>query len=580
MTPIRDRGSLVCVHSTDVFHWSIAYGQLLLSRKRKLPTSNGTGNKYSFIALWCALAIFAAPAGVYAQLTANDDPMENCSIYGAQSMSVGSIATLGGGVVPVSDAAVTLNTGMLVYKECIVRKIIDAKKKAAIAQLISDSSKTYLKGREVCTVDIDGNRTCETTSPYFPEDLAADQRLWESNVVNQNISGGLSNSLNPAYQNDLRLALNRSYQQQIQNPGASLACSYTGDLVALNNGAYDGPQSLFAVGDPNCNPLFNYYNYQSSVMSIAAADTANRMTRLGWNNGTYDVEYRDPATGRVRVVTPGFIVAGTFQQQLGSNFRQLENANDIGQLINVFFAGIGNLAISATAQGLNALINSSVGTSFVDRMVQDFGAEQSAAQTGAALQNLQAAVYNESQYLAAKNATKDVLMQAATSLRDAENLCWSRIVPLVTTYAQQNSIAQIQIATTSEQWAQKVIENNNNSLVRLAASLNTEATAASTALDRLNEISAGVTNNTISGTDGYNQLNAIVSTLPTQADVQGAQEQTQTMQTNLGTLVQGTLTAWQGNADPTVGWCNVNTPAVIKGWADKWSGSSSIYDHR
>ncbi|MEK7107420.1 MAG: hypothetical protein AAB899_04520, partial [Patescibacteria group bacterium] len=283
--------------------------------------SNGTGNKIPLVLIFCALAIFAAPAGAYAQIAPSTDAMENCDRYGAQSMSVGSTAAIGGGVVPVSDAAVTLNTGMLVYKECVVRKIIDAKKRAAIARLVSNSTKTFLTGREVCTTGIDGVETCETGNPYFPENLEEDQRRWESNIVAQNVSGGLSNSLNSAYRDDLRLALNRSYLEQTQNPGASLACSYTGDLVALNNGAYDGPQSLFAVADPNCNPLFNFYNYQSSVMSYAAADRENRMTRLGWNNGVYDVVVTE--NGRTRVVTPGFILAGTFQQQLGSNFRQL-----------------------------------------------------------------------------------------------------------------------------------------------------------------------------------------------------------------------------------------------------------------
>ncbi|HEY4488462.1 MAG TPA: hypothetical protein VJB97_03010, partial [Candidatus Paceibacterota bacterium] len=49
------------------------------------------------------------------------DGVFGCSLNGSYSMSVGTMSAMGGAYVPVNDASVTLNTGYLVYKECILR---------------------------------------------------------------------------------------------------------------------------------------------------------------------------------------------------------------------------------------------------------------------------------------------------------------------------------------------------------------------------------------------------------------------------------------------------------------------------
>src|SRR3989338_4504606 len=57
----------------------------------------------------------------------------DCNLNGAYAMSVGSMAATGGVYVPVADATVELNTGILVYKECILREIIVRQREAATA---------------------------------------------------------------------------------------------------------------------------------------------------------------------------------------------------------------------------------------------------------------------------------------------------------------------------------------------------------------------------------------------------------------------------------------------------------------
>ncbi|HVU75602.1 MAG TPA: hypothetical protein VHD38_02080, partial [Candidatus Paceibacterota bacterium] len=70
-----------------------------------------------------------------------------CSLNGSYSMSVGSLSATGGVYVPVNDAAVTLNTGYLVYKECTLRGIVDRLRENETASLQQSILLAYQRGR-------------------------------------------------------------------------------------------------------------------------------------------------------------------------------------------------------------------------------------------------------------------------------------------------------------------------------------------------------------------------------------------------------------------------------------------------
>src|SRR3989344_6167720 len=57
----------------------------------------------------------------------------DCNLNGAYAMSVGAMAATSGVYVPVADATVQLNTGIIVYKECVLREVINREKEAATA---------------------------------------------------------------------------------------------------------------------------------------------------------------------------------------------------------------------------------------------------------------------------------------------------------------------------------------------------------------------------------------------------------------------------------------------------------------
>ncbi|MDO8522540.1 MAG: hypothetical protein Q7S08_04660 [bacterium] len=503
-----------------------------------------------------------------------DSAIASCrNVNGALSSSVGVTAVTGGAFVPVNDAAVTLNTGILVYKECVLRQMVDAQRKDAIARLVKDSTNSFLNGRQVCTVDANGAQTC-TTGPQFPENLAEDKGRLADTVVAQNINGTALNQINPLFQDPVKSAITRTYAQQTRNPGASLACPRTStDLAAIHRGAYNGPQDLFTIANPNCNPIGAFFNAQNLVMSDVASQQNDMLTRLGWNNGVYDVTTVD-AMGVTRVVTPGYLVAGTMQQQLGSSFRQLENANDIGQMIDQYFAGIGKQIMTGmvgnAVGGLRGLLSVNISTgqrSYMDNVIANTSAALQSSTASAAMQNLAAAVANETAYLAAKNATASLIPQAAAQLRGAENRCWALIIPPVMTYAQENGISRLKIATTTTA-SQAVIDRN---LALLATSTVAQINISNATVNLINGIITGV--NSANPSDAYAKLDAVVASgaLHTAYDVQAAQKQAKDVQSALTAVVSDTITAWGDNQDPSVGWCNINNPALVASWANKWS---------
>ena len=488
------------------------------------------------------------------------------NVNGALSSSVGVTAVTGGAFVPVNDAAVTLNTGILVYKECVLRNLVNKARQDETAKILSGTMNSFVTGR--CVTYNDAGQ-CVETAPYFSENLRKENAKLADTVVTRNVEGTALNQINPAFQDTVKTAVVRTYAQQTRNPGSSLACPRTStDLAAIHAGGFRGPQDLFTIANPNCNPLWSFFNAQNMVMSDVASELNDMQTQLGWSKGVYSQMSAPDANGETRVVTPGFILANDIEQKLGSGFRQLESANDIGQMIDGYFTNIGRQLYATGVGGLRGLITASFGQrSYVDTLVANTSAAVQSSTASAAMQNLAAAVQNETAYLAAKNATANVIMQKAAELRARESQCWSQfVIPAVTAYAQQNGIASLKIATTTTA-SQAVIDRN---FTALASSTVTEINASNTIVNKINQIIAGV--NSTNSADAYTQLNALVASgiLHNSYQVQGAQQQMKDVQGALTGIVTDTITAWGDNQDPTVGWCNINNQAVVANWANKW----------
>ena len=71
-----------------------------------------------------------------------------CNQTAAYRMSVGALSAVGGVYVPVNDAAVTLNTGYFVYKECVLDGVSRKMAESASTELANKALNDILTGRD------------------------------------------------------------------------------------------------------------------------------------------------------------------------------------------------------------------------------------------------------------------------------------------------------------------------------------------------------------------------------------------------------------------------------------------------
>jgi len=470
-------------------------------------------------------------------------------------MSVGSLAAIGGAYVPVNDAAVTLNTGYLVYKECVLKAINNRMREDSIARLVNQSARTFMTGRG-------GN-------PMYPEVLSRDILQRSDDILNGIFSSGRLNTVSPAFQGDVTRAIARNYAAQTRNSSASLACSYAGsalDLAAVLRGErFTGYGDLLALADPNCNPLFSYYNSQNYVANEIGAGIGEMMTRLSWSNGVYDVQETLP-DGTLRTVTPGFLVAGTIQQQLGAGFDMQKSADDIDEMVGALFAGIGNALLYEASNGLRGLVaRGGNQPSYLDQVVEQSGATLRESAINAALQILLAARTVQATFLENERASADVLARAVEDLRGAENRCWELIV----TKVKESAETDLRIATTTVA-SQRVIDA---SIAPLASSTASRITLAQRGFDSVDALITGAINSDpqAQGT-ALKTLDDLVAqkALQNQYDLKASEQRREDVRSAMSDLVRDAIKMWGDDPDPNKGWCNINNPDVIEKWSATW----------
>ncbi|MEK7132441.1 MAG: hypothetical protein AAB830_00120 [Patescibacteria group bacterium] len=495
-----------------------------------------------------------------------------CSQTGSYSMSVGTLGAIGGAFVPVNDAAVTLNTGYLVFKECVLRPVINRQSESETASILKQTTEGFLTGRN--------------GQPLFPVDLEKDKLERSDAVVERALATGRIDAVSPAFRDDVKRAIQRDYNVKTRNSNDSLKCSYAGSpakLTAVLRGKqFNGFLDVLMLADPNCIPLYAAKNAQNLVMRDVATEQNDMLTRLGWNSGVYDVE-KVNADGTRQVLTPGFLLADTIKQQLGSGFRKQESANDIDQMVGNLFSRI-SVSIFASFGGLQGLVQKNAGTpSYLDQVVLDSSEGLRDSAINAAIQILVAARQVGAQYLEAENGTASVLIRAIAQLRGAENTCWNIIVPKVKSYAEAGACAKnsdggqtcsgsfaLKIATSTS-FSQGVIDSQ---IAPLATTTALKINATSQAVAAVDKLILDVTNSKAPNVQStaLQQLDALVAgkALPSQYDLKAAEQQLQDVNNSVSTLVTDTIKAWGDSPDTNIGWCNVNNENVIPMWANKW----------
>lgn len=483
--------------------------------------------------------------------------------------NIGTITAVGGVYVPVNDAAVTINTGYLVYKECILDGVV-AK--------ISEAARTDLAGNILKQITTARSGEALYVKKFWPE-----LKNRADKVVVVTASEESVGVMCPVFKNQVRTVKVRRYLADNNAPNQAFACSFpdsAGDQQAALSGNVDEDDVLEAIGAfsvPGNDPYSAYLIYDEYVDSAVAADRYYQTQQWSWGNGFYSVTDESDNPFDEEIFTPGYLVAQGAGQAVTSGFRCLEGADELSEVCAPMFSGLSTQVI-ADARGLTGLSQSASGIpSYINRMISEAGAAVRQEAVNAALNILVTARQIEALYKQAKEGIVNVLTSAINRLRTAEKKCWELIIEKVCTSPPGNDKrcpavggGTLRVATSTE-FSQEVIDAQIGPVALIAAE---DLKKSEAALQKIDQIIASVTNSS-SATgqrQALEQLDSMVANglLHTASQAQNANKQLEDVTSSANTLVEDTLKAWGDSTDPNVGWCNVNNQSVIQMWIDRW----------
>ena len=483
-------------------------------------------------------------------------------------MDVGSLSAQGGVYVPVSDAAVTLNTGIIVYKECVLRNQIVRMREAASVGLAKTASRA-----------IETGRGGEAQYMRSPEELVTEA----SDPAFINFMQTVPQNANAAFREEITRALAVTYDRETRGKETALNCPYEGDVRQAITNPYTNFswEGFGQLSDPACSPLTAYYILDDMADAATARCMEYMQEQLSYGRGYYPMfdDPNNPCSGQI--VTPAVNVQENFQAILNSPIHQLESANDIGQMIGALYSGMSTQMISDN-RGLAGMTQGIGGQpSFMDQLVSESSAGVRNSTLNTALTILNSAKQVETAYLSAVTSILSVLTQTSTALRNAENQCWNLIIPKVcsTTLNAQNECTDgsgitYKVATSTAGYAQGVITARVTPLVGPTTQKVTTSQNALRAIDQL-LIAVSGTASLAAQRLAIQQLDTLIAQkvlhIPPDVDgPTGVVKQLSDVRSLTNTLIQDTVRAWADDPSPTVGWCNVNNPAVIDAWKSRW----------
>lgn len=485
---------------------------------------------------------------------------------GSKYANPGSLVAVGGVYVPVNDAAVTLNTGYLVYKECTLDGVVSKIKAQATAELTKTAVRSINTARGGKPLFVQ-NPTRELNERALRTTLTA--------VGDQNLQ-----LMCPGFKSQVRTSVVRETLQQNNAPESVYACTIP---QSTSGSIWD---TLAAFREPQNNALGARLILDNQIDFNTAYDAFNQRQQWDWNNGFYSVTSESDNPLADQILTPGFIIAESLQQMIGSGFRQLESANEIDEIVSALWGGLTTQLLTNTASGLAGIASPQNGQpSYLDRMAAEASAAVRDSAVNAALAILRNQLQVENIFKGAKETIANILTTAINRLRTAENSCWDLIVPAVQNYARNfcsatstpssttgciGSQPNLVIATSTVE-SQKIITAQ---IAPLASTTAAGLQESAQSLAELNTLIADVTNSSSATNQrvALERLDTLVATnvLHTATEAQDALKQQQDVNNATAVLVEDTLKAWGDSPDPNVGWCNVNNESVVKRWFDAW----------
>lgn len=515
--------------------------------------------KFILAAATCALAWVAFAPNAQAQTTGG---LSRDGIFGcraAQYANIGTLTAIGGVYVPVNDAAVTLNTGYLVYKECVLDGVVSAIKNDIASGLQSGAVRAIETSRN-------GNKQYYTNREDFRPDLDA--------ITVEAATAAKSGTMCAAYKNRVATAIARDYYKDTRESADESLCPFTtttGEREALVGGTQAvNWQKFLGLVEPG-GYEFGAYNIERAELDAKhIAYESDIREQLRWGNGFFPALDNAQNPLNRNVITPASVIANSLQRMLGVGTDILVQADEIDKVNGSLQAGLQSSIIADTIRGLTGFSRSQNGQpSYLDRMNAEASSGVRSNAVNAALAILATARQVETTYKSAKEAIAAALTSAITKLRQAENTCWGLIVPKVRDRAASEGTS-LRIATTTE-FSQKVIDEQIQPLATVTVR---DLRASESALVLINQLIASVTNtsSTAAQRAALERLDSMVANnqMHSASEASTAQKQKDDVTTAINTLVDDTLKGWGDSQDTAVGWCNVNNSAVIDMWYDRW----------
>ncbi|MDP2648278.1 MAG: hypothetical protein Q8P19_00030 [bacterium] len=499
----------------------------------------------------------------------------DCNQNGSYAMSVGALSAIGGAYVPVADSAVELNTGTIVYKECVLREVVNRERESALSALLKQIYTAIQKGRN-------GNPLY--VQNYGQEILDVSDRAFLYGFL----QGTTLTNLNPALQAPITRALAQYYYGERKTTQTeTLTCPYQGDLRTWWNGQDPFSLSSFwKASQPQCDAIIAYHIAEN--ISIARHVTpATEYQQIQWDQGRGFYSGTDNAQNPLaeRIMTPSSVIEQSFEQLLQSPVQQLQSANDIGQMIGALYSGV-TTQIVGDERGLAGLGQSVGGQpSYIDQVAAESAAGVRGAAANIALQILAAAQQIEQAYFSAVDGIAQTLIGAISQLRSAETQCWNLIIPKVCTSSLSSSNTckgaggiSLKVATSTV-FSQTVV---GSQIRARAEKTSVNIDASKQALGLIGTLIEGVTNTTSLNAQriALQQLDTLVHDrkLHTQPDLQGVMQELAGVRDLMTLLVEDTVEDWADgtsaggdfSASNRTGWCNVQDQTTLDTWTSMW----------
>lgn len=499
----------------------------------------------------------------HAQSAATSTGLSRDGIFGcraAQYANIGTLTAIGGVYVPVNDAAVTLNTGYLVYKECVLDGVVSA---------IRNDIASGLQGSTIRAVETSRNGNAQ----YYKnrEDLRPDIDA----IVVEAVTATQSGNMCGAYKNRVASAIARNYYSSTREGNKDTLCPFISneaerEAIVRGNQPVNWSTSM-GLFEPRGYELGAYNTESLRVESQIISYETDVREQLQWGNGFFPAFDNAQNPLARNVITPASVIAGSLQRMLNVGTDILVNANEIDQINGSLQAGLQSSLIADTIRGLTGFSRQQNGQpSYVDRMTAEASGSVRSNAVNAALSILSAARQVEMTYKGAKEGIATGLTNAIGRLHAAENTCWGLIIPKVQDEASSRGVS-LRIAT-STQFSKKIIDEQIQPVATIALR---DLAAADAAVTLINQLIVSVTNTSSAAAQraALERLDSMVANnqLHSSAQATAAQTEKDQVVAAVATLVDDTLKNWGDSTDTAVGWCNVNNDAVIDMWLDRWS---------